>query len=322
MIVPPVGDCITCQRRAPVSRKGQCHACWLDYSGWVPPEDLLAGPRVRTRHMIARALTEVGARWDFRPTDNRPVTRASGGAWDNYHPIPPRAGTPSWQIRPWQRYRWQVEDIWRTNDYGKRFRLPRRTDPKRLHPSMGHGVYLQCLVCLAPGEILRRDQVCDACEQNWRDWGRPWRSNDESWVTVRRVAQSDDLLAAYNSARCRFALSHRGSFDEKRPSTRYDRRPFSHLWYNGTGEFAKFQQAADPYPWRIRFALFRLFTYPEALMTPVVQATIIRGTADQVAAVLNGISGNRVSTARGLRGFRRDGERPAGAPVDRRISPI
>ncbi len=44
--IPLDGGCIICGRQAPINRRGQCHWCWSEHSGWAPPEDLLAGPQI------------------------------------------------------------------------------------------------------------------------------------------------------------------------------------------------------------------------------------------------------------------------------------
>jgi hypothetical protein len=112
---------------------------------------------------------------------------------------PPRPDRPTWRSRPWQRYRWQVEDGWKS-------RIHRvRTAPGRLKPEddCTEPVLIRCLVCLGVFDALRHDQVCESCEENWRDSGQPRGYDYEFWVAKRRVSRSKkspDHLGAYDRA--------------------------------------------------------------------------------------------------------------------------
>ena len=120
-----------------------------------------------------------------------------------YHQEARKPVAPLGQTRPWQRYRWQIEDIWRVNDRGEKYRIARPTDPTRLHPKggrgflRGDGVSLRCLVCLRlttgldyarrKMDTLRDDQVCPECEDDWTQAEEPWGTKYERWVTQRRA---------------------------------------------------------------------------------------------------------------------------------------
>ena len=119
-------------------------------------------PRRHSRRLVtAAAAQDVGARWDsYFPPERNEI---------DYHPPVPRL-TPRGQ-RPWQKHR-----------YGSS-----RTAPERLY----RGVWLRCLVCLRVPTALRYDQVCEACEKDWRRKGRPWGIAYDSWLINRRVSQWD-----------------------------------------------------------------------------------------------------------------------------------
>lgn len=189
--------CIICETPARVNAKGQCHKCWLAYSGWTPPADLLSAPLGDTR--------ERDENDEYKPVIVSVTARADGGAlFDNYlanvnsdswrvdkgwkaddvgpfgvyhQPASPPVGV-SGQQKPWQRYSWQVE--------GKKT----RTSPHRIT----NGVSVPCLICLDVGIKLRRDQVCEACEQNWRTSGRPWGDNYDKWIATRRADKSTNKV--------------------------------------------------------------------------------------------------------------------------------
>ena len=178
----------------------------MDYGGWVPPENLLGGPRVRTSVVAIHSRVAAGALFDSYYAD------VSASSWESDKPTfrfgvshqeARKPVAPLGQTRPWQRYRWQIEDIWRVNDRGEKYCIARPTDPTRLHPKggrgflRGDGVSLRCLVCLRlttgldyarrKMDTLRDDQVCPECEDDWTQAEEPWGTKYERWVTQRRA---------------------------------------------------------------------------------------------------------------------------------------
>lgn len=283
-MIPTEGDCIICRRQAPINRKGQCHWCWLDRSGWTPPEDLLASPQIRskgneetTRRAIRHLMSEtedavIKGRW-------KPTPPLAAGI---YHEPTDRIEVQ--RARPWRRYRYE----------------PARTDPNRL----ANGVSLPCLVCLRV-RVLRLDQVCDLCERNWTEKAGEPKGEDYDWWVIKRrwwlMKKQDyknkDHLPAYDRAVSLWKAGGEGPYIETLPLTRDRTRVPSRRCYNKGAEFAKFQQAADRYPWHRRLVFFYQWLYQlrpiiDPLEDPMGPATTeitviakATGTPSQVAAL-------------------------------------
>ena len=231
------GICVMCLKRREVNADDQCARCWARSFGWLELRLEPRPPPSSGRLTAAAAYADVGGRWDsyFDEEDDEEDHGPGWGLGKDYHPPARMPVPPLRQIRPWQRWRWQVEDQWRVDDYGKKYRTARRTAPERLHPSKTHGVSLRCLVCLAQADTLRRDQVCEACERDWRRKGRPWGIKYERWLIDRRLNQwekSHEHLFAYESAQ--FVKVVRGSFSENMPVTRDDTDSSLEIWDNGS----------------------------------------------------------------------------------------
>ena len=147
----------------------------------------------------------LGRRYDDFPT--------GWGIGVDYHPPAPQS--PLMRTRPWQKHRYERS----------------RTAPERLY----RGVWLRCLVCLRVPQALRSDQVCDACERDWRRQGRPEGIKYEYWLNDRRVNQwnkSPEHLSAYLAALVRASLS------ENMPSSRDGTRVSFEKWYNGSRDIS------------------------------------------------------------------------------------
>ena len=106
--IPLDGGCIICGRQAPINRRGQCHWCWSEHSGWAPPEDLLAGPQIgpkRNEETTRRAVRQLMTETDDVVIDGRwkPKPPLAAGI---YHRPTPRIEPP--RARPWRRYRYEA----------------------------------------------------------------------------------------------------------------------------------------------------------------------------------------------------------------------
>lgn len=210
---------------------------------------------------------------------------------------------PDWQQRPWQRHRWQVQDQWWNRDGKRGEKLIGRTDARRLSV-----VTLRCLVCLRSPETLRRDQVCQACEKNWRRLGRPWGEDYERWVLWRRVAAAEEYEQDWRSSRrtesteesplgrlAEYDRLVRGTITHNEPLTRGSRTPLIWVQYNGEwcfvpGSFLaeEFQATADSLPhltWPTRLAAFYLYIQTETIMPAAIELTL-RGTPESVVAAI------------------------------------
>lgn len=191
------GECRWCGGTRELNYRDECGGCWSQAVKWLPPDDR----QLRRAPSLIEALNAAN------------VVR--GRSMGNYYQPPPRRDPPKWRERPWQRYRWQVEERrlphWDDDSpIARRRRIAiARTAPERLHPQHGCGVQIRCLVCLrltdklkvgGKTDTLRADQVCGNCDDRWRDAGWPWREDYELFVMRRRSVigkKSGDHLSAY-----------------------------------------------------------------------------------------------------------------------------
>ena len=216
------GVCRWCGGLKEVNYLSECGPCHDRAVVWLPPDG-----RQLTRSPTPGSLEALNNKTEVAIT-RRAATR--GWSMGNYYRPPPRPQPPEWRTRPWQRYRWQVED-------GRRRRSQRkRTAPERLHPREGYGVWIRCLACLGMTDKLRHDQVCEACEKDWRRARKPWGEDYDYWMMNRRVRESErsgEHLAAYDRAKS-FA-SVRPPIAEIKPLTRGTTTVLFPKWDHGCG---------------------------------------------------------------------------------------
>ena len=229
----------------------------------------------------------VGAAWDPIFVQLQDHQRSHwpgvGDDWpvgDYYHHLPtgPRLPTRTrpWQIGPQGNIRQRVAS------------MHHRMEFQRRDPSGNQVVVLRCLVCLGEKTDLRPDQVCGACDKDWRRKGRPWGHDYEDWVDHRRVTQfkeRNDHIAAILSARFR-------EFVQADPEP-------SHTISAGQWVMkAVTSENIEAIRYNGYVALTPQHHSPEDNMQQVVEVKIT-GAPDQVAAAIQSLAGHhQVETAR------------------------